>query len=120
MMKTSPRMINRIGSIIKDEGPKGMTLLKNVLTLLSMGYTGAVRTRTVFYKNGVSRSFRLPCMVISVGNLTLGGTGKTPMTLYLAEMLMDFGYRKGLYLCGETDDCRRGARLAPLYDEPKE
>ena len=93
MMKTSPRMINRIGSIIKDEGPKGMTLLKNVLTLLSMGYTGAVRTRTVFYKNGVSRSFRLPCMVISVGNLTLGGTGKTPMTLYLAEMLMDFGYR---------------------------
>ena len=31
--------------------------------------------------------------VISIGNLTLGGTGKTPMTVYVAELLQRLGYR---------------------------
>lgn len=36
---------------------------------------------------------RLPCRVVSVGNLTLGGTGKTPMTIYMAQLLHHAGCR---------------------------
>ena len=34
---------------------------------------------------------KLPCKVISIGNITSGGTGKTPMTIYIAKLLQEFG-----------------------------
>jgi len=46
-----------------------------------------VRVRAAAYRNGFFRSKRLPGTVISVGNLTAGGTGKTPLVLWLAERL---------------------------------
>ena len=64
-----------------------------LLTLLSFVYALILQLRVLVYKAGLLRSFRLPCPVISVGNLTVGGTGKTPMTLYLARWFMDRGKR---------------------------
>ena len=61
------------------------------LSLLSLLYGGVVRTRILFYSLGLKTPKRLPCPVISVGNITVGGTGKTPLVMALAKGLMDRG-----------------------------
>lgn len=63
----------------------------------SAGYGLAMRLRAFLYrKNLVLKSWRLPVPVISVGNLTLGGTGKTPMVRYLASLLRQQGRRPAI------------------------
>jgi tetraacyldisaccharide 4'-kinase len=81
-----------IESIItgKNQAP---ILVNIVLTLLSEIYGAVVRLRRKGYATGFLKSKTLPCAVISIGNLTIGGTGKTPMTIYLAERLKQMGYR---------------------------
>ncbi len=64
-----------------------------LLTLLSFVYGLILRLRALAYAAGLLRSFRLPKPVVAVGNLTVGGTGKTPMTLYLARWFMERGKR---------------------------
>ncbi|MBW2555809.1 MAG: tetraacyldisaccharide 4'-kinase [Deltaproteobacteria bacterium] len=61
------------------------------LSMASKIYGGGVKLRQKLYQKGLVKSKRLPCMVISVGNLSVGGTGKTPMTIYLANLIQDFG-----------------------------
>jgi tetraacyldisaccharide 4'-kinase len=61
--------------------------------LLSFPYEGAVCTRNRLFDNGFLKQKRIDCPVISVGNLTVGGTGKTPMVLLLAGMLKERGLR---------------------------
>jgi tetraacyldisaccharide 4'-kinase len=51
-------------------------------------------------KRGRARQRQLPIPVISVGNITLGGTGKTPCVLRLAEALKQSGYRPGILTRG--------------------
>ena len=63
------------------------------LFLLALLYGWVVRTRIFFYRKGIYRTHSLPCKVISVGNITLGGTGKTPFVILLAEMVQEKGYR---------------------------
>ncbi len=63
------------------------------LTLISNIYGAAVRLRRTGYMAGFLKTKALPCSVISIGNLTTGGTGKTPMTLYTAERVQQLGYR---------------------------
>lgn len=68
-------------------------LLLGLLIALSTPYALVMRCRAFFYRLGVIPSRSLPRPVISVGNLTMGGTGKTPMTLFLARELMSRGKR---------------------------
>ena len=63
------------------------------LSILSLLYGWAVSARVFFYRKGIYRTHSLPCKVISVGNLTLGGTGKTPFACLVAEMVRKRGYR---------------------------
>ncbi len=63
------------------------------LYLLSFFYAGVVLLRVKFYSWGLFRSRALPCKVISVGNLTTGGTGKTPFVCLLAEWVKAMGFR---------------------------
>lgn len=60
---------------------------------LAMFYWGLVYWRSLFYKYGFFVSRRLPCHVISVGNITVGGTGKTPTVIFLAQYLQNKGKR---------------------------
>jgi tetraacyldisaccharide 4'-kinase len=52
-----------------------------------------VRVRQWCYRQGWCASARLPCRVVSVGNVTVGGTGKTPVVILLVEWLLAEGRR---------------------------
>jgi len=52
-----------------------------------------LQAREQLYRSGLLRTHRLRHPVISIGNLTLGGTGKTPLTIFLAEKLQQHGFR---------------------------
>lgn len=68
-------------------------ILRGLLYPLSVCYGWIVRTRLALYRSGRLKQRRLNGTVISVGNLTVGGTGKTPMVLWLAEKFVAKGKR---------------------------
>ena len=81
-------MRNFIYSLMTDK-KNGIfySLLKFKLYALSLIYGFAVSVRKVLYKFGMFRTRKAPLKVISVGNITLGGTGKTPFTVALGHIL---------------------------------
>jgi tetraacyldisaccharide 4'-kinase len=68
-------------------------LLALLLLFLSLLYRLAVRIRLLAYRLGLIRKRRLPIPVISVGNITIGGTGKTPAVILIADFLRRRGKR---------------------------
>ena len=66
-------------------------VLRWFLLLLSQVYLGLVRGRLALHENRFFRPRTLGCLVISVGNLTVGGTGKTPVVEMLARALTEGG-----------------------------
>ncbi|MCX8072189.1 MAG: tetraacyldisaccharide 4'-kinase [Candidatus Binatia bacterium] len=75
--------------------------LANVaLQPVSAAYGCAVTVRNWLYDFGLLRSVRVDVPVISVGNLAVGGTGKTPIALWLAKKLQTRGYRVAVVLRG--------------------
>ncbi len=83
----------------------GMRLLLRPFSFL---YGLAVRTRVILYRGGVLRMRRLKGKVISVGNLTVGGTGKTPMVIWLAEKLIEQSVRPAILTRGYRGDEKEG------------
>ncbi len=77
-----------------------------VLWPFVMLYGTIVRIRVWLYEIGFIKVHRLSKPVISVGNLTLGGTGKTPVTIWLAERLLEEGNRVGILSRGYRGDGR--------------
>jgi tetraacyldisaccharide 4'-kinase len=84
-------------------------LLRILLWPLSILYAGAMWLRASLYLRGWLKQKRLNATVISVGNLTVGGTGKTPMVIWLAERFLAEGKRvavltRGYRGSGKTSD----------------
>jgi len=67
---------------------------------LELVYRFVVRVRAFAYARGWLRARRLPVRVVSVGNLTVGGTGKTPLVLRLAALLGQRGQRVAILTRG--------------------
>ena len=61
--------------------------------MLSLPYGWVTQCRNSLYDRGWLSQRRLPCRVISIGNLTVGGTGKTPITIAVTEALLAAGRR---------------------------
>ena len=64
-----------------------------IYRLVSPLYLRCVRLRNALYAKGILKSHTLSVPVISIGNLTMGGTGKTPMVVHAATLLRDEGLR---------------------------
>jgi tetraacyldisaccharide 4'-kinase len=72
----------------------GLRLLQGGLTGLSVLFGVVVRMRILAYRSRLLlRDFRLPTRVISVGNIAVGGTGKTPLVMLLSEYFQRLGKR---------------------------
>ncbi len=79
-------------SIIKEESKGPLpSLALTTLSLLSYPYYAAIILRELMYRYGVLEAATLPVPVISVGNITMGGTGKTQFLELLAKILLDRG-----------------------------
>ena len=76
------------------------TPLRVLLTPFSWLYAASVWIRNQLYALGVFRVWTLPCPVISVGNIVVGGTGKTPAVITIAKRLQREGVRVAILLRG--------------------
>ncbi|HZC68704.1 MAG TPA: tetraacyldisaccharide 4'-kinase [Nitrospirales bacterium] len=95
-----------------DRTPAGWLLAP--LIPLSHLYGLAMQWRAALYAQGLLRQQALPCRVISVGNLTIGGTGKTPVVIALAAALRDRGRKVGVISRGYKR--RSGTSILEISD----
>ncbi|HEX7455227.1 MAG TPA: tetraacyldisaccharide 4'-kinase, partial [Gallionella sp.] len=63
--------------------------------------------RRTLYRSHILKSYRLPVPVVVIGNISVGGTGKTPLTLNLAQQLADHGYHPVIVSRGFGGDSRQ-------------
>ena len=70
------------------------------LVPFSFAYAAIVAVRRRLYRRGWRRAGRLDCPVIVVGNLSVGGTGKTPLVCWLAGRLRELGWSPGIVTRG--------------------
>jgi len=82
-----------IDVILEREHGIRASLLRGMLYGLSFVYERIVQLRLYFYRKRVFRERTLGCLVISIGNLTVGGTGKTPIVEKFARALQSGGRR---------------------------
>jgi tetraacyldisaccharide 4'-kinase len=73
-----------------------LTPLTVLLTPLALLFGVVAGTRRALYRQGLLRSRRLPVPVIVIGNISVGGVGKTPLTIALAQALAQRGFRPGI------------------------
>lgn len=81
-------------------------------------YAAVVGLRRVLYSIGLFRRRHVAAPVIVVGNLTVGGTGKTPVAAWLAREIGLRGHRVGVVLRGYGGDWSGSARVVEAADDP--
>ena len=95
-VKYVERLEHALVKVIQQKGadqnqPLPMRVLLGFLWCVSQIFRVVVKVRYFLYDIGVLRRFPLGCQVISIGNVTAGGTGKTPVTEIFARELTKAG-----------------------------
>jgi tetraacyldisaccharide 4'-kinase len=105
----------------------GTRWARPLLPFAEWGYRSAIRTRRLAFQLRLRRSTRLPVPVLCVGNLTVGGTGKTPAVIAICRRLTEWGHRPAVVSRGhggeKADDEVLGVQAAEsdwmrVGDEP--
>jgi tetraacyldisaccharide 4'-kinase len=73
-----------------------MKLLKILLAPLVPLYSVIISLRNLFFDKSVFKSEKVKAKVISVGNITVGGSGKTPLVIYVTNLLKNSDYKVGV------------------------
>ncbi len=105
----------------QERAPTPGWLLKTLAASLAGFYGLGARTRRALYTQGWLKSKRLPAPVISIGNLTVGGTGKTPMTACLARLFQGQGYKIAILSRGYGGTAKGVTRISDgkqIYARP--
>ena len=77
-----------------------LSSLKLLFIPFSITYEAIVRIRNLFYSLNILKKRKLKCPVISIGNITIGGTGKTPTVILIANELIRRKLKVGILTRG--------------------
>jgi tetraacyldisaccharide 4'-kinase len=94
--------------------------LSAALLPLSWLYCAVALGRRLAYQRGWLAAVRLPVPVIVVGNISVGGTGKTPLVLWLVQWLQARGHRPGIMTRGYGGSARDWPRRVTADSDPAE
>lgn len=78
------------------DGKAPLNFLTSALYTIALFYGAGQKLRQFAYRQRIMPSHQLPCKVICVGNITVGGTGKTPMTMHVAQEIKQLGYKAAI------------------------
>ena len=92
------------------------TSLTTALAPAEWLFRGLVALRRLAYRAGIPRATRLPVPVIVVGNITVGGTGKTPLVAWLVAALATQGFTPGIVARGYGSDVATPRPVDPAGD----
>jgi tetraacyldisaccharide 4'-kinase len=88
--------MSRSGDSLVEKIWYGESSLRLLLLPFTWIYSGVTACRRFLYSSGALRTHRMPAPLIVVGNITAGGTGKTPVTMWLAQQLAERGFKPGI------------------------
>jgi tetraacyldisaccharide 4'-kinase len=97
---------------------RSVSVVSVALIPLSFIYWGVIKLRQTAYRLGLLRVHRFRTPVVVVGNLTVGGTGKTPFAIALAEQLKQRGWSPGIVSRGYQGEACDG-ELVPAGGDPR-
>ena len=105
------RLEKKITRISDQDYDPAFFSFEQLLVMASCLYQAGSGLRLKLYRSGLLKSKRLPCFVISIGNIMAGGVGKTPMAIYLAELLIKMGKRPVVISRGYKGSLKTGAGI---------
>ena len=95
----------------------GGSWLRFLLWPLSALFRFAVACRRIAYRHGLVKSANPGVAVVVIGNISIGGTGKTPLTIWLAERLAERKYRVGVIASGYGGEASDWPRRVTADDD---
>jgi len=98
---------------------KSNNYLRFIFYPLSLLYQIALFIRKFFYKINFLETKSLPCKIISVGNITVGGSGKTPTVEYLSKLLQSKGKKVGIISRGYRRNSKKTLIVTDGKTKPK-
>jgi tetraacyldisaccharide 4'-kinase len=101
--------VHEVAASFAEKNWYRLSALSLALWPASLLYRLLAALRRIAYRSGALQAVRLPVAVIVVGNLVAGGTGKTPLVLWLAAMLKNNGRKPGIVSRGY-----RGSAVTPM------
>lgn len=97
-----------------DDRSAAAGLMRASLRLAEPFYSAAVSARNALFESGIFQAYQSPVPVVSVGNVTTGGTGKTPVVIWLTSKLAGTGLRPAVLLRGYKGDDEKNLLAAQL------